>query len=263
MYFRYIFNMSQNLENFLRQIMTSFGGIVERLIGSAHKAKMSVGTRSGIQPIISLEGQIEQNKIQDMISFATERIYLSTIPLLQDHATLEIGEGEPLFTQRFVQQKARSSVYMDLSNMAGIPQGDATRGYVIKGSAGSLPFHNDFFDYICARLTTNLQGDIVKSVKEIGRVLIPGGQGVFIDFHPYGLYAKHGSDRMLSVESTIRGIEDYYKICRTSGLRIISIKEAFIDESFRPMFAGDAIQSYRNIKGSPLILFVYFFKPKT
>lgn len=250
--------MSETFESSLKKLMEWIGRGIEKIIGEAHKAKVSVGTRGGLKPILSLESQFAPAKIREMIDFATERICVPTIPNLKGQAALEIGDGTMSLTPHFAGQQARVALGLEIGGQ-GVGGG---RGFTIRGIPSSLPFGRDFFEYVGARLATNLQGDIIRAVKEIGRVLAPGGQGFFVDFHPFGLYAKRGTDRLRAVESTIRGIEDYYKICRSAGLRIVDLHEAFIDEGFRSMFAGEEIQTYRNVKGTPLVIFIYFFKPR-
>lgn len=254
--------MSEPVEAFLKKLMGSAGRVVEKVIGEAHKAKVSVGTRSGIKPILSLESQFPAVKLKEMINFAIGRICVPAIPNLKDQTSLEIGEGPSMLLSKFSGQQARVAIGFEIGGGLTNRQGDSNRGYITRGQTSALPFGKDFFDYIGARLATSFQGDIIKTIKEIGRVLAPGGQGFFLDFHPFGLYAKKGTDRVRSVESTIRGIEDYYKICKSAGLRIIDLREAFIDESFRALFEAEEIQAYRNVKGTPLIVFVFFFKPR-
>jgi len=261
--FGYISRMSESVESFLKKIMEGAGRFVEKIIGEAHKAKVSVGTRSGIKPILSLESQFSAAKLKELVNFATERICVPAIPNLKDQATLEIGEGPSNLLPKFFGQQARAALGFEIGGGLTGRQGDSSRGYITRGHATNLPFGKDYFDYVGARLATSLQGDIIKAVKEIGRVMAPGGQGFFSDFHPFGLYAKKGTDRARSVESTIRGIEDYYKICKSAGLRIVDLREAFIDETFRSLFEADEVQAYRNVKGTPLMVFIFFFKPRT
>lgn len=243
-------------------MMAWAGHFIEKIIGEAHKAKVSVGTRGGLKALLSLESQFTPAKIREMIAFSTEKIVSSVIPDLKGQAALEIGETPAQLLSRFLQQEARAAFHATISGGQIGRQGDSSRGYIVRGTPSSLPFDKDFFEYIAALLATRLQGDIVRAMKEVGRVLAPGGQGLLTDFHPFGLYAKKGTDRMRSVESTIRGIEDYYKICKLAGLRIADVREVFIDEEFRSLFSEQEIQSYRNVKGTPLIIFIFFFKPR-
>ena len=254
--------MADSLESSLRKIMESAGRLIEKVIGHAQKAKVSVGTRSGIKPILSLESQFPQEKIREMINFSIDRICVPNLPNLKGQATLEIGDGPSILVPKYMGQQARLAIGFEIGGNPTLRQGDAGRGYIARGQSSSLPFPADFFEYVGARLATKVQGDVIKTIKEIGRVLAPGGQGFFVDFHPFGLYAKQGTDRLRSIESTIRGIEDYYKISKTAGLRIVDFRESFIDESMRSMFSADALQAYRNVKGTPLIALVFFFKPR-
>jgi len=255
--------MPSSFESSLKSLMVGIGHLIEKIIGEAHKAKVSVGGRSGLKPILSLEGQLLPAKISQMIAFATERVCTPLIPNLKGQVAVEIGESPHLFLSRFVAQQARVPLGCEIKSSSTSRQGDSSHGYLVRGAPAHLPLEKDFFEYVAARLATHLQGDIVKAIKEIGRVTSPGGQGFFIDFHPFGLYAKSGGDRLRPVESTVHGVEDYYKVFRSAGLRVVDIRESFIDESFRTLFEGEEIQAYRNVKGTPLLIFIFFFKPRT
>jgi SAM-dependent methyltransferase len=255
--------MPSSFESSLKSLMVGIGHLIEKIIGEAQKAKVSVGGRSGLKPILSLESQFLPAKVSQIITVAIERVCTPLIPNLKGQVAVEIGEGPHLFLSRFIGQQARVPVGCEIKSSPVSRQGDSSRGYLVRGVPASLPFDKDFFEYVVARLATHLQGDIIRAIKEIGRVTSPGGQGFLVDFHPFGLYAKSGGDRLRPVESTIRGIEDYYKVFRSAGLRIVDIRESFIDESFRNLFEGEEIQSYRNVKGTPMVIFIFFFKPRT
>ncbi len=252
-----------NLERSLRTVMEMVGRFVESIIGHARKAKVQVGTRGGVQPILSLESLVGMNRIGQLISATTERVVLPAIPELKEGSALDVGEGPPQFLKRFMERGAQTAVGFEIGGGSQGAQGDQERGYVVRGKVSAIPFSDNFFDYISVRLATPFQGDIIKVVREVGRVAAPGGQGVLIDYHPYGLYAKKGPDRLRSVESSIRGAEDYYRICRAAGLRVVDLREAFIDENLRGFFEGDQqLAAYRSLKGTPFAIFLFFYKPR-
>jgi hypothetical protein len=91
-------------------------------------------------------------------------------------------------------------------------------------------------------------------------VLAPGGQGMIVEFHPFGQFAKRGGQRMRSIESNLRKFEEYYRLCRKAGLRIVDLRESFIDESARALFGEDEIAAYRQLKGTPLLAFFFVYK---
>jgi SAM-dependent methyltransferase len=254
--------MTRGVESTLRSVMSSIGHLVERVIGHAQKAKVQVGARGGVQPILSLESFLGTGKIKSLIDVSTERVALPMIPDLKGSASLDVGEGPPQFLDRFVEKGSRIAVGLEIGGGSRGKQGDASKGYIIRGSAASIPFGEDFFSFVSARLATPFQGDILRVMKEIGRITEPGGQGVLIDYHPYGMYAKKGSNRLRSVESSIRGAEDYYRICRASGLRVVDLREAFVDENLRSVFGEEHVQAYRSVKGSPLAIYLFFYKPR-
>jgi hypothetical protein len=51
-------------------------------------------------------------------------------------------------------------------------------------------------------------------------------------------------------------------LCRKGGMRVVDVKEAFIDEGSRGFFREEEIQAYRNLKGTPLLTFLFVYKPK-
>lgn len=254
--------MSKGLEKTLKSFMESTGRLIERAIGQAQKAKVQVGTRGGLQPILSLESLLGTNKIRELIDLSTERILFPAVPDLKEGISLDVGEGPPQLLEKFLEKGSQTAVGLEIGGGSRGKQGDVNKGYVVRGSAVSIPFADDFFHYIVVRLATPFQGDILRVMKEIGRVNVPGGQGVLIDYHPYGLYAKKGSNRLRSVESSIRGAEDYYRICRAAGLRVVDLRESFIDENLRSSFEEENISSYRSVKGSALAIYLFFYKPR-
>jgi len=235
--------------------MTRLGNFVEGLIGQAKSAKTQLGTRSGIQPVIALESRLSPERMRQLLDFVTDRLVLPTFPALKDKSLLEVGEGPMRYVLAFAERKPRvnTGVVVGSGLMASgpVPSG----ALLLRGVFKALPFPAEHFDFAAVRLTTPLQGDVVGPVKEVGRVLTPDGTAILVDYHPFGLFAKSGASRMRGVESSIRGLEDYYKMCRLAGLSITDIREAFIDDSLRNFFGTpEEAQIFRDLKGSPLIL---------
>lgn len=50
-----------------------------------------------------------------------------------------------------------------------------------KGTAESLPFENNTFDLVLSRYSAHHWHDVEKALREVHRVLKPGGKGIFID----------------------------------------------------------------------------------
>lgn len=254
--------MAETFEQSLRRAMEALGRIVEKLIGKAKQARVQVESRGGVQPLLSLESQLTPARVRELVEAATQRVIANVMPELTEQATLEVGEGPPLYGPRMLGQKAQTAIGVEISGAESSVQGDPSRGFVLRAQPARLPFAGNRFAYILGRLATAAQGDMVRVVHELGRVLAPGGQGVIVDYHPYGLYAKRGIHRLRPAESTIRKIEDYYRLCKLAGVRVVDLKEALIEDDMRPLFKEDEIGAYRALKGTPFLVFIFIYKPK-
>ncbi len=242
--------------------MEAAGRIVEQLIGRAKRAKVQVESRGGMQPLLSIESQLSAGRIRELIEAATQRVMSGAMPSLEGQMALELGEGPPLYGTRMLGLQAQSAIGVEIGGEQAAAQGDPSRGFVLRSNPARLPFAGNSFAYVMGRLASAHQGDMVRVVQEIGRVLAPGGQGVVVDYHPYGLYARRGTNRLRPAESNIRKIEDYYRICKLAGIRVVDLKEALVEEEMRQLFKEEEIGVYRSLKGSPLLVFIFVYKPK-
>ena len=251
------------VEEGLKKGMFHFGQFVEKVIGQAKKAKTSYETRTGIKPVLALESQIQKEKIYQLIDYVTDRFVISSIPELREKNSMEIGEGPFHYLHSFVERKAKGACGVLLGGSKPFAKGKISSAMVIRANSRSLPFDSQYYDYVVARFTTPFQSDLVGPVKELGRVMAPDATGVLIDFHPFGLFAKSGQERLRGVESSIRGLEDYYKMCRVARLEVTDIREAFIDDTLRNFFTTPTeMASFRELKGSPLVLCLFLMKTR-
>ncbi len=242
--------------------MEALGRIVEHLIGSAKKASVHVGTRAGVQPLLSIESQLSYERIKELIDLSIKKMVEPALPDLQGKTALDIGEGPVFYASRLLGARAQCAVSFDIRGAASELQGDASRGYIVQGKPAKLPFPAERFSYIMARLASMSQGDVARAIAEMGRVMTPGSQAVLVDFHPFGLFAKKGSSRIKSAESNLHRFEDYYATMRKAGLRIVDLREIFIDEQTRGFFKEEEISVYRSLKGTPLLAFFFLYRPK-
>ena len=128
---------------------------------------------------------------------------------------------------------------------------------LVKGNFDKLPFESNYFDFVLSHLNSSYQGDLLTPIKEVGRVLAPGGEGMILDFHPYGLYSKSGTERLRSHQATIKGIEDYFKMCKVAGLKILDLHEGYLDNTLRGEFEeGEMMNAFRELKDSPMLLYL-------
>lgn len=248
--------MAKKMEEVLRRGMEGVGKFVEKAIGKAAAAKATVVATGTPAQAVAFETQFGIPKLRELLQLAAERLIPPLLPTLANRAVVEVGDGTGRFALACKEHGAKLVAALEIGGGAPPTIADATRQlYVIRGSLRRLPFADDFFDFGIANLATAQQGDLLRSLKEISRVLAPDAELLMIDFHPFGCYAKRGSSRIKPVESTLRGMGDYYKVARLAGLRVQDIRESFLDETMRAAFATpDEKVAYRTLKESPLMV---------
>lgn len=254
--------MSDQLEKILKKSMFTLGTFIEKVIGKAKEVKVQTSIRSGVQPILSVESLMDYPKLKELVDLSVNKIMERYIPDLSGKTTLELGEGPAAYGSRLLARQAEMAVAVEIGGGSVGRQGDISRGYIVRSTAQALPFPAESFSYLLARMATPIQGDLSKALSEMGRVLSRGGQGVLVDYHPFGLYTKRGSGKLRPADSMVRRFEDYYRICKAANLRVVDVREVFVDETMRGQFSNEEIQAYRQLKGTPLLVFIFFYKSK-
>ena len=97
-------------------------------------------------------------------------------PLCEGKDVLEVGCGTGLILRRLA-EFSRSAVGIDLS--PGMLEKARARGLdVVEGSATDLPFEDGTFDAVCSFKVLAHVEDIEQAMREVARVLRPGGRAV-------------------------------------------------------------------------------------
>lgn len=247
---------------FLQKSMEAVGRLIEQGIGQAKKAKKSVEAKSGLQPILSLESRLPLPKIRQLIDLFTERFVPPSLPNVKDKAVLEMGEWPLRFSALMMERRPKvfCGAIADGPVAGGLEKTKVIKEeipYLLRASFKSVPFEDQFFDLVICRLASPHQGDVISSFKELGRLLMPEGVGLVVDYHPFGGYAKSGTERLRSVQATIRGLEDYFKVCQMAELAVTEVREGFVDDTLRNQFTTpQEMAAFRELKGTPLVLFL-------
>ncbi len=245
------------MAEFLKKVMGFFGRLVEKILGQAKKAKVTYEKKSGLSPLLSLESRLPLPKLRQLIDLFGERFFLPAFPSLKEKTVLEIGESGLKFERPVLEKKPKMFCGLMIGEENGAPNPPPGVSLYLKGSLKQIPFEDQFFDCVACRLTTPQQGDVISAFKEMGRILVPDGVGLVIDYHPFGLFAKGGAQRLRSVQANIRGVEDYFKMCRVAGLQVVDLHEGFVDDTLRNQFVTpQEMATFREIKGTPLVIFL-------
>lgn len=241
--------------SFFDRLLPQLKALFQQAKGKAQAAKETVEARSGLKPILSLESRLTPSKIGHLLNLMSDRFVTPALPDLSKKIVLEIGE-DLRFQNKILEKKPE--IFSGVLIAGGdSKQTSNKQPILIKGNFQNLPFESNYFDFILGHLNSSHQGDLLTPIKEFGRVLAPGGTGMILDFHPYGLYAKSGPERLRSHQSTVKGIEDYFKMCKISGLQILDLHEGYLDNTLRGEFEeGEMLSAFRELKDAPMLLYI-------
>lgn len=247
------------LESYLRRGMQAMGHVVERAIGKAQEAKKTVVTAAasggGGGGGSTIESNLNVPKVKELLRLATDRLIPSLIPALAERRVFEVADGVGHYMSTMKEHGAGCLVATEIG-AGGTVHVDAMRQlFQVRAALHRMPFADGIFDFGIANLLTSYQGDVLRALKELSRILAAGGTVIIADFHPFGPYAKRGAARVRPTESAFRGVADYYKAARLAGLKVVDVREVFIDEGLRPAFVTPEEKcAYRALRDAPLVL---------
>ncbi|MEM6960323.1 MAG: methyltransferase domain-containing protein [Myxococcota bacterium] len=126
------------------------------------------------------EDEVHRLKAQAEVVFRREVQLLRQLGLPESGRVLDVGCGPGFVTAGIAAQNPSLSVFgVELDTTAlGVAQGRVT---YVHGSALSLPFRTDSFDFIWARYVLRHIPEVAKVVTEMLRVVRPGGRIAVID----------------------------------------------------------------------------------
>ena len=167
---------------------------------------------------------------------------------------LDVGTGSGRYLSILSSTGARV-VGIDLSMAMLSQSGAAPR---VCADAHALPFGRAAFDLVNASL---MVGDVVNLrdwTRELARVLAPGGQLVYSDFHP--TWSEHGWRRTFKTaagdehEIAIEPhtIEDHLAAIEAAGLRAITIREPRVADDPDP-----AVKAFQRRWGCPRVVVAF------
>jgi malonyl-CoA O-methyltransferase len=159
---------------------------------------------------------------------AEEAIVSRILAHVPGRRALDVGTGSGRYLPLLAETGARSIVGIDRS-MAMLRRGGA--GGRVCADACCLPFGRAAFDVINASLMVGDLADLAAFVREMARVLSPGGHLVYSDFHP--TWRERGWQRTFRsadgalnvVEYQPHAIDDHLAAIDAANLRLIAIRE--------------------------------------
>jgi SAM-dependent methyltransferase len=125
------------------------------------------------------------------------------------------------------------------------------------GVLSKLP--TDSVDLVLSTLTIAHIADVEAALKEWHRVLKPGGELIFSDYHPVAL-ARGGQrtfrsgGKTIAIRNHIHPIKKIRSVAGALGMQELVFAERTIDESMRPYYARQqALATYQRFLGVPIL----------
>lgn len=93
-------------------------------------------------------------------------------------------------------------------------------------------------------------------IRELGRVVEPGGGAVFVDWHPYSVAVVRAlAGRPVVDEKEGIGFEKYFRAFQKGGFQVTGVRESFVDGSVRKMMEKpEEKQWYEKYRKTPLAM---------
>jgi len=192
-------------------------------------------------------------------------------PLLALEQRLLLPELRPLEGQRLLDVGCGTGRWMDIARERGaqVTGVDLTRqilevagrkprlsGQVVLGDASRLPLVSAGFDVVVCSFVLGYLDQRDLSIREMSRVVRPGGRIIMSDLHPEALRQGWTSSfrdakTVYEIERQQYGLEDIRAAARHSGLQERKLIEAHFGEPERPIFLeagkGDLFGEARDI----------------
>ncbi len=162
--------------------------------------------------------------------------------LPRDSNVLEVAPGPGYFSIELAKLGSYSITGLDISHtFVEIASRKATEAGVQvdfrQGSASSMPFPDDTFDFLLCRAAFKNFGQPVRALQEMCRVLKPGGRGVIID-----LRGDASPESMNQAVDAMR-LNRVNKVVTKLIFRHSLVKNAYTREQFQQMLAQASFRS--------------------
>jgi malonyl-CoA O-methyltransferase len=183
---------------------------------------------------------------------------LAQLPPVAGRRVLDLACGSGRYARLLAQKHAASVIALDFSEsmlrqVAGAP--------CLRASMMQLPFASSTFGAVICGLAIAHAPDIDAWMTEVTRVLEPGGELLYSDFHPDA--ARAGMTRSfrdeygqkVTVPHQRYEVEAQKRAATAAGLSIVAVQELRVGHEFREPFPGsDAFHARWH--GLPLVLVV-------
>ena len=187
---------------------------------------------------------------------------------LSDKIILDVGCGTGRHWKRILEREPEKIIGYDVSEgMLNILQQKFPMAQTYHlGDEHLRDLENDSCDIIISTLTVAHIENLEESVSEWFRVLRPGGDMIFTDYHPDAL-VKGGkrtfihNKKVFTVKNYVHPIRKIKDLVNKLQLQVAGFTEKHIDESVKHYYEkANALSTYNQFKGVPIIYGIHLKK---
>jgi malonyl-CoA O-methyltransferase len=189
---------------------------------------------------------------------AEQAAMLERLPPTHGRCVLDLACGSGRYAAQALQRGAARIVAVDFS-LAMLRQVSA--GEALRGELDALPLRDAQFDLVISGLALGHASDLSACMREIARVLKPGGTLLYSDFHPEA--QRRGQTRSFrdargerfTVPPAHFDREAHLHAIRGAALEIIEVFEPRTGVEFLPEYP-QASSFFQDWRGTPMLLII-------
>jgi malonyl-CoA O-methyltransferase len=195
---------------------------------------------------------------------AEQRAMLDGMPLVTGRDVLDLACGTGRYARLAERSGAAHVVALDFS-LAMLGRA-AAKGRV-RGDISRLPLRDRSFHLVISGLALGHAPDLVACMREIARVLRPGGVLIYSDFHPEagrcGLERsfKDAAGERVVLPRTTHDVPAHMAALESAGLRLTWYRDLRVGYEVCDPFPGSE-DFYRTWQGTPIVLVAQASRPR-